>query len=540
MSPARFEFETIILRFRDLSTQDGETVSLHSKIAQEKGYVWWGWWNKGGEQVPSDEFAELRRKARAPGGLKLYLLDSGHGQPYTATCTDIFWESGGDLVASPEPEKTPGYYREKKVFAWFKLGPIEPYAFEPSSFTYVRVDRFFTSQPSRYGVFYDKRIFSTHELTEQNRTIWFIRAARSSDKLHEVSLLDAATLTPEHFPRRFIQTGSNNLLWVSDLHYTSGPNNHHGFSLDPKTPARRTLGQAVQDALEKQQIKDVGGVLVTGDITWRAAEEEFQQSLAFFKWMESTANLTRFQFAVCPGNHDLAYSSRDEAHDAPVDVAYPEARKQYAKFYTSLFGLSPNEHLSCGRRFLLGDCHPVEVVCLNSSVLQQRAGVFRGHGFVGEDQLKDAANAFGWSSESTAGGRPFRIVMLHHHLVPVNYREQPDPTISYSVTLDAEALMRWVVQYRVDLVLHGHMHQPSCVRLSKPLELKGEVRGWHDFYVVGMGSTGVARDHQGAIGKNTFGVLSFDPQGVKVTVYGVYPTDPAEKIWSVHIPFLHH
>src|SRR5262249_28655161 len=158
----------------------------------------------------------------------------------------------------------------------------------------------------------------------------------------------------------------------------------------------------------------------------------------------------------------------------------------------------------------------------------QRAGVFRGHGFVGEDQLKDAANAFGWSSESTAGGRPFRIVMLHHHLVPVNYREQPDPTISYSVTLDAEALMRWVVQYRVDIVLHGHMHQPSCVRLSKPLELKGEVRGWHDFYVVGMGSTGVARDHQGAIGRNTFGVLSFDAQGVKVTVYGVYPTDPAE------------
>ncbi|WP_158627404.1 metallophosphoesterase [Corallococcus sp. AB045] len=511
-------------------------MSLHSNIAREHGFVWWGWWNKGGEQVPSEEFAELRRKARQPGGLTLYLLDSGHSQTYSSVCTDIHWEPGGEPIASPDPEKTPSYYREKKVLAWFKLGPIESHHLETSKYTYVRVDRFFTSQPSKYSAFYNKRIFSTHELTEQNRTIWFMRKARSSDRQHEVSLLDGATLTPEHFPQRFIQSGSRNLLWVSDLHFDTGTDSHHGFSINPKTPARRTLGQAVHGALEKHLIRDLGGMLASGDITWKAAATEFEQALGFFKWMESSTNLTRFQIATCPGNHDLSYSTHREERDAPIDITYPEARKEYAEFYAKLFGLTPNEHLSCGRRFLLGDSYSVDIVCLNSSILQQRPGVFRGHGFVGEDQLRDAANAFGWSSTKGADRRPFRIVMLHHHLVPVTYREQPDPAISYSVTLDAEALMRWAAECQVDLVLHGHMHEASCVKISKPAALSGKLKGWHDFHVIGMGSTGVSRDHQGSTGKNTFGILRFEDHSVIVTIYSVSPTDPSEEIWSVQIP----
>ncbi|RYZ37981.1 MAG: metallophosphoesterase [Myxococcaceae bacterium] len=537
MSVLAFDFETVILRFRDLATQDGETVGLHSKIAREHGYVWWGWWNKGGEQVPSSEFAALLRKAQMPGGLKLYLLDSGHSRTYTANCTDIKWELTGDVGPSPELEKTPAYYSSKSELAWFKLGPIEPCELKTSGFTYVRVDSLFTSQPSRYSAFYGKRIFSAQELTEQNRTIWFVRAAKDTDKQHEVSLLDAATLSPEHFPERFIQSGGSDLLWVSDLHYGSPPHATHGFPLDPKTPGKRTLGQAVQEALESHGVKEVGGVLVSGDISWKAAPREFEEALAFFRWMESSARVTRFQFAVCPGNHDLAYSTGEEGADAKIDFTFADARAAYSDFYARLFDLPPNEYLSCGRRFLLAGSFPIEIVCLNSSLLQQRPGVFRGHGFVGEDQLRDAAKEFGWSGRDVQRGRPFRIVMLHHHLVPVTYRESIDPKVSYSVTLDAEALMRWVVEHRVDLVLHGHMHQPACVRISKPLKLKEEIDGWHDFHVIGMGSTGVESGHQGAIGRNTFGILHFDAQGVRVSVYTVSPSDPSEKLWSVQIPF---
>ncbi len=84
------------------------------------------------------------------------------------------------------------------MLAWFKLGPIEEHDLDTRKYSYVRVDAFFRSQPSKYTVFYDKRIFSAQELTQQNRTIWFIREARSTDKDHEVSLLGASSLSPEH------------------------------------------------------------------------------------------------------------------------------------------------------------------------------------------------------------------------------------------------------------------------------------------------------------------------------------------------------
>lgn len=37
------QVETIVLRFRDLVTEENETISKHKKIIEEKGYVWWAW-----------------------------------------------------------------------------------------------------------------------------------------------------------------------------------------------------------------------------------------------------------------------------------------------------------------------------------------------------------------------------------------------------------------------------------------------------------------------------------------------------------------
>ena len=79
-----------------------------------------------------------------------------------------------------------------------------------------------------------------------------------------------------------------------------------------------------------------------------------------------------------------------------------------------------------GRRFLLGGAVPVEIVCLNSSLLGQEPGVFQGHGFIGEDQLRHAAREVGWEANRDSGDadlpRAVRIAVVHHHLLPVIYR----------------------------------------------------------------------------------------------------------------------
>ena len=38
--------ESLILRFRDLATDPGETFLAHRHIVEEAGHVFWGWWSK--------------------------------------------------------------------------------------------------------------------------------------------------------------------------------------------------------------------------------------------------------------------------------------------------------------------------------------------------------------------------------------------------------------------------------------------------------------------------------------------------------------
>ena len=137
----------------------------------------------------------------------------------------------------------------------------------------------------------------------------------------------------------------------------------------------------------------------------------------------------------------------------------------------------------------------------------------------------------GWTHRDEP--RPYRILMLHHHLMSATYRDDPISGHVYSVALDAEARMQWAVMYRVDLVLHGHMHEPFCARVARPHVLGANPTRWHTFYVAGMGSTAVERSHLGASGVNTFGVLRFGSGGPELFVYSISPNDKSKLLWSV-------
>ena len=117
------EFEKVVLRFRDLVTECGGTIEQHKRIIAEKGYVWWGWWNKGHEKLPFDEIVVLTGRVQ-DNPETFYLLDSGQNKLYKALCTDISRGKNGK-EGTPETECTPDYYNVQKYFAWFKFSSIE-------------------------------------------------------------------------------------------------------------------------------------------------------------------------------------------------------------------------------------------------------------------------------------------------------------------------------------------------------------------------------------------------------------------------------
>lgn len=520
---------TMILRFRDLATGGGETIRRHAEIA-EGGFVWWGWWNKFGERIPDDAFRRLALKANQD-GLRILLFDSGRLKLFASRCSGITWDPTHIKIATQDPSLTPEYYRDVKYLAWFKLETFEEIdATELQSLTYLRVDEFFAERKSRFDPFYGKRIHGLDELLQQDRTIWFVRPFAPGDPTHKIELLDSAKFSPSDFPSDHIASASRNLIWVSDLHF----GDHHGFPIQSSVD-QYDLGQAIEMSLTDHKNTDYAGLIVSGDLSWKAKAAEFYQAKQFLHRLSgSPSKLRNYAIVTCPGNHDLAFtkSPQDKSKKIHAKVATKTARQGYSSFYEALFYKQPNEYICCGRRFLLGNCIPVEVASLNSSLLDQKPGWFQGHGFVGDAQLRHAAEQMGWSDSNEP--RAFRILVIHHHLIPVTYRDTPSGGYPYSVVLDAEAVSQWVVQHRVDLVLHGHMHHSFIAKVSRPRD-GNPAKEWHTFHVAGLSSTGVDDSH--ADGENAYAVLTFGRHEVQLRWFTVHKKKKSRLQWELSIPF---
>jgi hypothetical protein len=525
------EIKTLILRFRDLVTRPGDTIAQHQAISEKSGEVWWGWWNKAGETVPDEAFRLVSRAAEAPEGLEALLLDSDRSQLFKARCREIRWNTQHSPLLSPGP--SPGYYKDRHCLAWFHFESISADPLPESvlrQFSYVEVSDFFETGESGYKAFYGKRIASARELLQQNRTIWFVRDAKPEDRVHEISLLDSHRVEPSDFPREHLISSSTDLLWVSDLHFSD--DDHHAFAAK-SDHSGRTVWDSIEKSLRESGIENVGGVIVSGDLVWKAAPTEFEKARSFFDGARTWGNLKNYDFLVCPGNHDIAFSSDPADKDQPVTVAPVVARAAYERFYQDLYFKKPNQFLSCGRRFLLGGAIPVEMACLNSSLLEQEKNLFQGHGFVGDPQMDHAAHELGWVVPRKRP-RALRIVIVHHHLLPVTYRDVPLRQRQYSVTLDAEALTRWLLKHEVDIVLHGHQHQPFWTRVVRPIDIQ-ETGAWRELVIVGLGSTGVEQSHLGEIRNNVFAVLSFGERDVRFRFFSVHPDTPSKLLFDFSV-----
>jgi hypothetical protein len=537
------EIKTLILRFRDLSTSSGETITFHQQVIADEESVWWGWWHKDGETVPDDAFRTVAKAAAAASGLEVLLFHSDQKKIFRATCVKVFWDNELHPTYPQErPELVPKYYKGRPCLAWFRFTSIIPEPLSESSLkdlSYVEVPEFFTGGEPGYQLFDGKVIASTEELRQQSRTIWFVRAKRDGDPTHEIKLFDAHQIVPSDFPKEHIVSSSTDLLWVSDLHFSD--DGHHAFTI--KAEGDRSAWESIKLQLDKLGIERVAGVIASGDFAWKAAPSEFDEARKSFfdaalAWSKELKN---YHFLVCPRNHDLRFSPSPEPSPdkkpQPVSVAPEEARAAYEAFYQNLYFKRPNKFISCGRRLLLGGAVPVEIACLNSCFLDQRKDLFQGQGFVGEKQMQDAARELGWvpRQKGPRGPRAVRIVVLHHHLLPVSYSEAAYQGWQYSVTLDAESLMRWVLEHDVDLVLHGHQHQPFYTQVIRSVNLKDTDTDSRTTTIVGMGSTGVDLGHLGEKRNNMFALLQFGVQEVRIRFFSIDRRHPSEDLFEFRV-----
>lgn len=525
MSKAK-DVETLILRFRDGLGTDN-TIEKHQQIITEKGYVWWGWWAKPQETIPVATFSEMCVKISKNNNLQIYLFDSGSLNLYKAVCTKIEYEPSKEKINSPDPEATPSYYRKSMYFAWFKFTSIEQCDaadFKVKEYSYADIDEFFNDGISSFRVFDNKIIFSAQELQSQQRTIWFIRKKKGVDKKHEIMSFVPFKMSADNVDSTFKVLPNNKILWLSDLHFSRS---HHAFT---KTETEdNSLNAKLNEALEKENVTP-SAVIVSGDITFQALPEEYGEAEDLIGKLNSAYNLVGSSYAITPGNHDLAFSDRPDKPDSPITKTYPEAKKNYESFYNKVFGCMPTDELYSIRRYLTPDLMPVEIICANSCYLQQSPGSFQGLGYVGSNQL----NKIREELKLTDLASPIRILVLHHHLMPVMYKETPEYDKFYSLMLDAEAVAQFVCVNNIKVVLHGHNHKEFYAEVIRKIEDKKK-----KFYIIGLGSSGVKQEELSDRRQNMFALITVDKKEMKIDGIPISPTgESSKKVFSHTIPLV--
>jgi len=501
---------SMILRFRDLAGPIGSTIERHRVIAEDGQGVWWAWWSKPNEHVPREFFAQLKGRIAAAGHAEVFLADSGRYLFYRARLVEIKEAPTEDPIGSPNPDRTPEYYRTTPYKAWFRFASIEQIG-EPLVEEVVRKWSYdeihgFTDDPF-ISSYQDKRIFSLQEvINRRHRTIYFIQPYKAGHATHLVEALPP--VQPSDFITTPIVGRSSCLLHISDLHF--GP--HHRFADKEGVPGKRTLARLLIDDLRTQVKADIAGVIVTGDITWQGEETEFQAAREFFDRLKSEFALEAYHFVIMPGNHDIRWA--DDVADKKQPVVFPSdtAKANYRSFMTTWYGLPPKQWLAQGRRFLLGNFVTVDVVGVSSSELEQKH--LAGYGYVRSEQLQAAMQQMGW----TEGGprTTYRILGLHHHLLPVLPEEELDSyEKNFSLTLDAGHVLHEALANGVDLVVHGHQHHPFTAAFMRA---RGEKFGPQTSLVVNAAGSAGVRKEDIPSGLNSYALYEFDADVVRVRV----------------------
>lgn len=246
------------------------------------------------------------------------------------------------------------------------------------------------------------------------------------------------------------------ILHISDLHF--GPPH---------------LGDRARAAHELAREVEPDVVVVSGDLTQRAKEDQFVAAARFLEGF-------RVPVVPTPGNHDV-----------PLYRIWERLLSPYRHYRAHI-----SSELDTVHRF-----DDTTVVSLNSS---RRLTLTNGR--LHRGQLEFAVEAF----EDTPDDH-LRVVVTHHHLAP-----PPDLERRRSVMPGAKRALRVFTELGVHLLLAGHMHRSY---IGDSLDFfPGAPRG-RGIVIVQCGTTTSERGRGRERFKNSLNLLRADREEVFVTHY---------------------
>lgn len=163
----------IILRFRDLITEEDGAINDHLTLIENFGEVWWGWWMKQLEVPPKSLFKDIYSEIEDTGFVLLYLFNTGSNKFYQAKISKIYVAPQNTTIRTPNPQTSPSYYHRGSYPAWFLINKIEEVNF-------VDLDIYLDSLPTKpnfdekYSNLLNQKISNLNDLREMDVTLWVV------------------------------------------------------------------------------------------------------------------------------------------------------------------------------------------------------------------------------------------------------------------------------------------------------------------------------------------------------------------------------
>ncbi len=524
-----------LFRFRDLVAK---TVESHQSVINAHGATWWGWWKRPSEDNRAEVWNALA-KATEANPIVVGLFDSGGDRVYRALVTGIIPpEKHGELVKLPDDrDLVPSYYRESPFSrAWMRLAKIEPMNEFFGHYSFRKAPDLPNYRKELLQRFVNKKITESSELRGMDTTIWEIRPSAATDPSDKILLTTHAL--PAAVTGEVVRLKSDTILHITDLHFALDKfRDHHVWRLESEVEeTANTLTSALKAGIGTKQI---GGVIVSGDLTFLGSAAEFEEALNSLNKLLGLLDLATDHLIVVPGNHDIQWSTNDTyAPGAKVTAAPAEARKNYEAFYERLFQHPPSKHLAMGRRWLLPSGLTLEIAALNSSSLQTGKNFLAGMGRVDQASLEEVRIGLGWPAASDPQpSAALRLLAIHHHLA-VTEDIEPDSGFpqGYGMAVDAVRIQRMAAKHRVQLALHGHKHRAFLWR-SSVYDLPEHASTNYklgEVSLIGGGSAG-SKETEGV--SNYFNLLNFSPAGLDVLMYRARAKGSFERFKTFRAPF---
>lgn len=465
--------DTLILRFRDVTADD--PIRQHRAIISDSGYVWWGWWKKESEPSRVRELGELAERARS-GGVTIGLFDRSTRAYFAANVVDCV--SADYPIPSPELRRTPTYYAEERVAAWFRITAIE----ERSEADFAAE---FALPPKGEATLFP---------------VW-------RDSRQRIAVADEVSSDT-------VRLATHSILHLSDIHLGAD----FGFPTRARpgaTPLLDMIARGFED-------EPPGLIVVSGDFTTRAdANVLLDEGIRFLVDLSTRLRVPRERFVLVPGNHDIAlrrWRPQDYSHETAFRLFVKEFHGE-ARSYPDL------------RSFLLPDGRRIEVLTINSVRLRHESEKLFGYvqWQLYDDFLRDRPH----DPDVT------RIAVLHHHLVSSAREEVLSveyPEASISTTIDAGAVIEGLQRHGFAMVLHGHQHVPALVRIARATRGTLEGAGRE---ALGKGVAVVAAGSAGATGTrlsdemrdNSYNLIRLDRAGLDIEARRFSPGASAQRVF---------